>query len=577
MAQRTYQSQNTPQARRRSSSDPFRAILQPPANETPQQREDRLKQEEEAKKRSDHIDRMLRHDEKSRRRKKTVKVLLLGQSESGKSTTLKQFQLLHTPAAFRQERLAWRFVIYLNLVRSIRRILEAIAPEDNSLDDDEVAESFDEAPIIISGPERPSSSLAASQPNYEYYRRRLAPLLDLEQWLIAVLSDPEDNAEHEATHLPSSSSFPGDGRTLHHAASMASFHTASGQMHRQPMPRITIPPPLSTSPSTSSSSYAYSSSYSSSQSHGNPLMSPLSPTSPTSSFVSSTAHEPAVRNGSNWKELFSLGRIQDQKTPHGGELAGWWEDPNDPVHTLDHCREAMIDLWRDPAVRRQLDEKHIRLEESSGFYLDEIGRITAKMYFPTDDDVLRARLKTTGVVEHTFSLAKNSEWRGVEWKIYDVGGARNQRQAWAPYFDDVHAIIFLAPISAFDQVLAEDPRVNRLEDSFQLWKQVIKNKLLAHVDIILFLNKCDLLKKKLESGIRLSHHIPAYNQPNDCHSVSQWFYNRFGGMHQTLTPNKDRTLRIHLTSVIDTKSTQAIISSVRDSILTANLKSSSLM
>lgn len=74
-----------------------------------------------------------------------------------------------------------------------------------------------------------------------------------------------------------------------------------------------------------------------------------------------------------------------------------------------------------------------------------------------------------GVVEHTFSITHGSN-RGVQWKIYDVGGARNQRQAWAPYFEDgmpsstifvalsdflVNAIIFLAPISAFDQVLAE--------------------------------------------------------------------------------------------------------------------------
>ena len=58
----------------------------------------------------------------------------------------------------------------------------------------------------------------------------------------------------------------------------------------------------------------------------------------------------------------------------------------------------------------------------------------------------------------------------------------------------VDAIIFLAPISAFDQVLAEDPSVNRLQDSLMLWQSVTMNKLLANVNIILFLNKCDLLK-----------------------------------------------------------------------------------
>ncbi|RDX44290.1 G-alpha-domain-containing protein [Lentinus brumalis] len=545
--------------------DPLAAALQPPANETPQQREQRLKAEEDARKRSENIDRMLRHDDKRNRRRKQVKVLLLGQSESGKSTTLKQFQLLHTPAAFHKERIAWRFVIYLNLVRSIRRVLEAIAPEDNALpEEEEFGDSTETASIIISGGDRPSSSLAGSQPNYEAYRRRLAPLMDLEQRLIVVLSDPEEEGEREATHLP-------DGYGSFAAAAALTSLPASGSAPHGHTPGR--PPPI-TIPSSSAPG-ASSSSSTSSQPWTGPT-SPRSPTSPAVSVVSST-HELAVRTGSNWKKHFALGKIQSPKSAHSGELEGWWEDPTDPVHVLNRCAPVMNELWRDPKVHQRLAERHIRLEESSGFYLDEIDRITAKMYFPTDDDVLKARLKTTGVVEHRFTLAKNSEFRGVEWVIFDVGGARNQRQAWAPYFDDVNAIIFLAPISAFDQQLAEDPRVNRLEDSFQLWKSVIESRLLAHVNIVLFLNKCDLLKKKLESGVRLAHHMPSYNRPNDYETVSQYFRNRFGAMHQSLTPNKSRDLFIHLTSVTDTRKTHMIISNVRDIILTANLKSSSLM
>ena len=68
----------------------------------------------------------------------------------------------------------------------------------------------------------------------------------------------------------------------------------------------------------------------------------------------------------------------------------------------------------------------------------------------------------------------------MEWVIYDVGGSRGQRgevlvylglisldvdsltAVWAPFLDDVDVLIFLAPISVFDQSLAEDKRVNRL-------------------------------------------------------------------------------------------------------------------
>lgn len=59
-----------------------------------------------------------------------------------------------------------------------------------------------------------------------------------------------------------------------------------------------------------------------------------------------------------------------------------------------------------------------------------------------------------------------------------------QRNAWLPYFTDIHAILFLAPISAFDERLREDRRVNRLEDSFILWQSICKSELLKNVILI---------------------------------------------------------------------------------------------
>lgn len=45
---------------------------------------------------------------------------------------------------------------------------------------------------------------------------------------------------------------------------------------------------------------------------------------------------------------------------------------------------------------------------------------------------------------------------------FDVILWRGVTAAWVPFFDDMDAIIFLAPISCFDQVLEEDENVNRL-------------------------------------------------------------------------------------------------------------------
>jgi hypothetical protein len=74
----------------------------------------------------------------------------------------------------------------------------------------------------------------------------------------------------------------------------------------------------------------------------------------------------------------------------------------------------------------------------------------------------------------------------------------------------MNAIIFLAPISAFDEHLAEDRRVNRLEDSYQLWRAVCASKLLTNTQLILFLNKCDLLEAKLNRGVRIKNTVLSY-------------------------------------------------------------------
>jgi pyridoxine/pyridoxamine 5'-phosphate oxidase len=66
------------------SIDPLTLACAPPADETPEQREARLHQEAEAKRVSDAIDDELKAERAElKKKKRIVKVLLLGQAESG--------------------------------------------------------------------------------------------------------------------------------------------------------------------------------------------------------------------------------------------------------------------------------------------------------------------------------------------------------------------------------------------------------------------------------------------------------------------------------------------------------------
>lgn len=71
-------------------------------------------------------------------------------------------------------------------------------------------------------------------------------------------------------------------------------------------------------------------------------------------------------------------------------------------------------------------------------------------YLPTEQDLLRTRIKTTGITEVLFEL------KGLTFRVIDVGGQRSERKKWIHCFDNVNAIIFISSLSEYDQTLRED-------------------------------------------------------------------------------------------------------------------------
>jgi len=273
-----------------------------------------------------------------------------------------------------------------------------------------------------------------------------------------------------------------------------------------------------------------------------------------------------VRSG--WQALVTTGWPLSDSRPTGKRHAP--EIIQLAARTLASTVDSIKTLWRHRAVRRLVETRKLRLDESVPFFLDDIDRIVEPDFLPSNADILNVRLQTLGVMEHTFPI--NMGGATYDWKLYDVGGARGQRHAWVPYFDDATAIIFLAPISAFDQYLEEDPKTNRIDDSLQLFNSICSNKLLVKAHLVLLLNKADLLKKKLASGTKVRKYITSYGErPNVYENVSEYFRSHFVQVHKRKDIAK-RSLYVHFTSMLDIKATQSIIANVGEVILRQHIE-----
>lgn len=67
--------------------------------------------------------------------------------------------------------------------------------------------------------------------------------------------------------------------------------------------------------------------------------------------------------------------------------------------------QVMKRLWMDDGVQHCFSRsREYQLNDSAAYYLNALDRISAPNYVPTQQDVLRTRVKTTGIIETHFSF-----------------------------------------------------------------------------------------------------------------------------------------------------------------------------
>jgi hypothetical protein len=227
-------------------------------------------------------------------------------------------------------------------------------------------------------------------------------------------------------------------------------------------------------------------------------------------------------------------------------------------------------------------------------FFKNVQRFAADDYKPSEEDMLRARARTTGVIESKF------EDSGFQYTLIDVGGQvrlivracveqvlihlclqRNERRKWIHLFDNVTAVVFMAALDECahivvfvtllishnpsracftdDMVLEEASDYNRMQESLKLFEEITSNRAFEKTQFVLLLNKFDLFQNKVEERrIPLQTTFPDYEGTANAEEAMQFIKAKY-----QLNYRAKGELVIHATCVLDKEVCLGVFGAIR--------------
>lgn len=224
-------------------------------------------------------------------------------------------------------------------------------------------------------------------------------------------------------------------------------------------------------------------------------------------------------------------------------------------------------LWKDLGIQNTFKlRSKFQFLDSADYFFDHITRISEESYEPSYTDVLRCRVRTTGIVETHFEIANH------KFLLIDVGGQRNERKKWIHSFEGVTAVIFVASLSEYDQLLFEDNSTNRVHESLNLFDEICTSKWFVNSPIILFLNKRDLFQEKI-TKVPMSNFFPEFTGGADYEKGIEFISSKFLGR---VSQRKQEQIYVHVTCATDTDNVAHVFNDVKEIFIKQNLEQSGL-
>ncbi|KAJ8271096.1 hypothetical protein GJAV_G00122700 [Gymnothorax javanicus] len=134
-------------------------------------------------------------------------------------------------------------------------------------------------------------------------------------------------------------------------------------------------------------------------------------------------------------------------------------------------------------------------------------------------------------------------------------------------FYDANFLLIVASLSAYDESwdssCARDPEMNCMRENLGTFRMVLHNRWLRCMNVILFLNKVDVLAEKIQTS-DLQTYFPEYTgKKGDAEAAMEFIR----GLYLTVAEGAMRPVYVRITCAIDAEDIRQAFIDVKDNVL----------
>eukprot|EP00475_Leptophrys_vorax_P029516 TRINITY_DN43431_c0_g1_i6.p1 TRINITY_DN43431_c0_g1~~TRINITY_DN43431_c0_g1_i6.p1 ORF type:complete len:318 (+),score=85.70 TRINITY_DN43431_c0_g1_i6:845-1798(+) len=170
---------------------------------------------------------------------------------------------------------------------------------------------------------------------------------------------------------------------------------------------------------------------------------------------------------------------------------------------VEEAGEHIKTLWNDAEIQRTYYHTpgiNFQTKDSCVYSFDNVDRIFAIGYEPTEEDIVMCRTSTPQATKAKF------QFPGIQFVVIDAG---DDKEELNNILADTNSVVFVASLSEYDEISLDDNSTNCAVKAMSLYEEVLKLETVKNLPVALFLNKKDVFEEKIKR-IPLSNYFPEY-------------------------------------------------------------------